>query len=419
MTKEERIIAIEKSHQTGETKIIKYKDEVEPLSVFNIDLDNLIYNPYNGRIRSSVLSYESRFNRSINLELEGDKELIEQYLYDSAFYKNEKTIESLEINGQQEVGIVTKDGVIIDGNRRALLLNILNRRNGTKIPFKAIVLKDELLNNEKDIILLETRFQMGVDSKVDYSPIEKYIRCYELKNTHGLSYEDIGLLMSEDARKIEEWLGILELMDDYLIRLGTPKIYTRLEKKEGHFVDLFVYLKSYTSSKSQTVNWDYSQNDIQKLKFTYFDYIRLGIPVQRARVIAKTKMSNSFFCQKSIWSLFVIEHQKILESYKETTFQELFKIDESKSFEDIARELDKEWREHLEEKLLNSLSFYESELKDLFEKYEPIKLLRRVYNNLLQIDKESIIDSSKVEAIELLNEINKITVEYINTISQK
>jgi len=390
MIKTERITKIDSSPTTGEIKSINYKGETLKLPVKEIKLNALIYNPYNGRIGSSTKSFESANGRLLNPENPNDAIILEQFLYDSAIGKNEKTKDSLKENGQQEVGIVTKDGVIIDGNRRAMLLNIIHRDDINKDFFKAVVLPDELADNEKEITLLETSYQMGVDSKVDYNPIEKYIRCKELSSKHGLSTAEIANIMVESELKILEWLNILLRMEKYLIYLNSPEVYTRLEKREGHFVDLNNYMKSYETKKNNSVNWNYTDSDVEKLQNTYFDYIRIGVPVQRARVLAKPTLSNSFFCQKTIWDDFILEHENIKKTYNEESFIKLRETETDKSNEDLIRRLDNSWKEKLEDNLLDNLSFNESNLKDIIETYNPLKILKRILNSLGQIDCDSI-----------------------------
>lgn len=413
MTKDERIRNIENSDKTGEIKSITYKGLTEKYNVKKINLENLLYNPYNGRIRSSVLSYESKLNKLLTPSSENDKLIIEQYLYDSAAHRNEKTIESLVEKGQQEIGIVTKDGIIIDGNRRALLLNIINKNNNTNIPFKAIVLPDELENNRREITLLETGYQMGVDSKVDYNPIEKYIRCQELRDLHGLKIEEISSIMAEEIRRIQEWLEIFELMLDYLNYLDTPKLFTRLEKREGHFVDLRNYLKTYLSKKNYNVKWNYDQADVLQMKECYFDYIRLGIPVQNARIIGKPSSSNSLFCHYEIWTEFINEHKINKDKYSEESFTSIKdKEDNNRSNEDIVRFLDEKWRNELGDNLLTNISYSESLLKDIFESHAPVKILKRVINNLGQIKIDDTLDTDRIEALRLTeivtNKLNQI-----------
>lgn len=401
----DRISAIERSLPTGERKAILYRGNNHPHPVKCIPLEYLLYNPHNGRIRSYTKSYESQFH-PLNPENSIDKNVIEQFLYDSAKNRNEKTLESLEVNGQQEVGIVTKDGVIIDGNRRAMLLNILSKRNKTPGFFNAIVLPDKLQDNEREIVTLETSYQMGVDSKVDYNPIEKYIRCKELNERHGLSSAEIAHIMAEEVGRIDEWLSILAIMDEYLIYLKTPQVYTRLEKKEGHFVDLHGYLKTYKKGTS-SANWGYSANDLEELKLIYFDYIRLGIPVMRARIIAKPTANNSIFCNKEIWDEFCFETQVIMSEYQTPDFQEAKSLDRFKSNEDIIRNLDDIWRSNVGEQLHSSLSYAESLVKDRIDQIAPVKILKRAFNGLSQIEYHNLMKSDKGEVLLLLDKIQE------------
>ena len=90
--------------------------------------------------------------------------------------KNEETLKSLTKLGQEKVGIITEDGIIIDGNRRAMLLN--------RIPqidyFKAIILPVEHDGNPLEIEKVETRYQLGEERKLDYNPIEIYLKIQQL-----------------------------------------------------------------------------------------------------------------------------------------------------------------------------------------------------------------------------------------------
>lgn len=214
---------------------LRYKGTTRTENVYRIPLDYLIYNKYNGRIGSDVLSYEKQ-NGVLNAELDGDKAIIEKFLYDSKVDRNKTTMESLLKNGQQRYGIVTSDGTIVDGNRRAMLLNrLFYKREELGYSYEevekckyflAIILPDDA--EEKDIQQLETIYQMGEDDKLDYNPIEKYLKCKELKRL-GFSEEDIAGFMSEKPSQIKEWINVLDLMEDYLKEYDYEGIYTRLE----------------------------------------------------------------------------------------------------------------------------------------------------------------------------------------------
>ena len=101
---------------------ITYHNSIITLNAYAIPLEYLVYNPYNGRIGSVVKSYE-RQNHTLNPEDSADKALIEKFLWESKPEANKKTKARLLKEHQQKHGIVTADGIIIDGNRRASLLN--------------------------------------------------------------------------------------------------------------------------------------------------------------------------------------------------------------------------------------------------------------------------------------------------------
>src|ERR1700744_1044973 len=124
MTKDERIKALDEGSKgkpyTHEDIVYKKKMELRP--VFRIPTRNLIYNKYNGRILSMVKSFERQFH-ILDPELKKDKEIIEEFLWQSKPDRNESTLADLKKWGQKRVGIVTRDGIVVDGNRRCCLLN--------------------------------------------------------------------------------------------------------------------------------------------------------------------------------------------------------------------------------------------------------------------------------------------------------
>ena len=144
MNKQQRVSYLEKllkKDPYGSMEVY-YKGKRQKLPVYEIDLDYLIYNPYNGRIASRVKSYEKQ-NKPLDATNIEDIKIIEQFIEDASSGSNKNTFESLFTQGQLRYGIVTKDGVIIDGNRRALLL----RRVAEKKKERAISLVWSLKRN--------------------------------------------------------------------------------------------------------------------------------------------------------------------------------------------------------------------------------------------------------------------------------
>lgn len=395
---------------------LRYKGTTRTEIVWRIPLDYLIYNKYNGRIGSDVLSYEKQ-NGELNAEKDSDREIIEKFLYESKVDRNKTTMDSLLTIGQQRYGIVTADGIIVDGNRRAMLLNKLYHEHEqlgyaySQVEkcqyFLAIILPDDA--EEKDIQQLETIYQMGEDDKLDYNPIEKYLKCKELKRL-GFTEKQIAEFMSEKEGQIKKWLRILSLMEDFLKEYDYEGIYTRLEKTEGQFVDLDRYLEEYKGGVRAKSSWAYTDVDVSNLKLVCFDYIRARYEGKEFRDIAQTGKAGCIFGHEDLWTDFFNQHQANTPVDEET-------VDELRSRypgEDLSlllKKRDSDWTSVAIGPLTGNLKRFSRKLDDKRASNKPAELLERALNALQSVDVEQSSFSDDPHVAEMVNEINRITYE--------
>lgn len=417
----------ENQHNQAMTGIpLRYKGSTRIEIVWRIPLDYLIYNKYNGRIGSDVLSYEKQ-NGELNAELDADCAIIEKFLYESKVDRNKTTMESLLKNGQQRYGIVTSDGIIVDGNRRAMLLNKLYHehealgRSYADVEkckyFLAIILPDDA--EEKDIQQLETIYQMGEDDKLDYNPIEKYLKCKELKRL-GFTESQIAEFMSEKESQVKEWLDILALMEEYLQEYGYEGIYTRLEKTEGPFVDLENYLDSYSKrgANVRNVDWSYNNSDISDLKLVCFDYIRARYEGKEFRDIAKTGKDGSIFFFKDLWDDFLRQHQDKTPTDEETV-EELRRRCPGEDLSLLLKQRDNAWIEQAKGLLKGNLNRFSRRLEDKRDANKPADLIERALSALQSVDceQDSFTDNPHIE--EMVREIGKIAWKMKKTLERR
>lgn len=395
---------------------LQYKGEARIEKVYRIPLDYLIYNKYNGRIGSDVLSYEKQ-NGILNPELDQDREIIEHFLYESKEDRNKITMTSLLKNGQQRYGIVTSDGKIVDGNRRAMLLNrLFHKREELGYSygevekckyFLAIILPDDA--EERDIQKLETIYQMGEDDKLDYNPIEKYLKCKRLKQL-DFSEEDIAEFMNQKPAQIKRWLSILKLMEEYLENYGYDGIYTRLEKTEGPFVNLEDYLDSYQKKGAniRNVDWNYEDSDISDLKLVCFDYIRARYEGKEFRDIAKTGKEGSIFFYKDLWNDFLQAHMEKIPTDEETV-QEMREKHPEEDLSMLLKNRDNEWLQSAKGVLKGNLNRYSRKLEDKRAANKPAELIERALSALQSVnqEQESFLEDSHI--LEMVKEISRIT----------
>lgn len=335
---------------------ITYHGSIITLNAYEIPLEYLVYNPYNGRIGSVVKSYE-RQNHQLDPEDPGDKKIIEKFLWDSKPDANKKTKERLLKEHQQKHGIVTADGIIIDGNRRASLLNNIMADNSIPYTekghcrfFIAIILPEDA--DKKEILALETTYQMGEDAKVDYNPIEKYLKAKDLKDA-GFMDDDIANMMDCKPGEVRTMLSALQLMDEYLDEYGYSGMYTQLDKNEDSFLKLDSALRKYKAGVAPM--WDYDpEADVADLKLVAFDYIRANFEQTLFRdIISAPTPKNpaaSFFAKKEVWEQFRDKHFETTADVEEESVDDIM----SKNPPDLSRALkarDQQWRQKVEEAL--------------------------------------------------------------------
>ena len=283
---------------------IPWKDKLEPMPVYQIPLDCLVYNKYNGRILSRTKSLENQGQgHAINAESDEGRQLIEKLLLDSNPTRNKQTFESIEKIGQEKVGIITRDGIIIDGNRRAMLL----RRAEKFDYFKTVVLDVTLEENPLEIEKLETTYQMGEDEKLGYNAIEKYLKAKGL-NQRGITDDEIANWMGESSETIKEYLAVMKTMDDYLDYLEYNGIYTQLDGREDLFINLTKWLSNFYGENSSKAFDGYRNDDVDDLKLISYDYIRAKYEGKEFRIIAAGLRESHFFGDKIIWKDFCKFH---------------------------------------------------------------------------------------------------------------
>jgi len=404
---------------------IPYRGEILKLNAYQVPLEYLIYNKYNGRVASLVKSFEKQ-RYELDAENTEHASILEKFLWDSKPDRNDRTLEDLLKNQQREWGIVTFEGKIIDGNRRAMLIRRIYEERNTKHQnrdvawskyFIAVILPDEI-TDDREISKLETIYQMGEDRKLEYNPIEKYLKCKDLKVKFKFDEDDIAGMMGENPGQINQWLRILEVMEEYLEYMDYEGIYTRLERREGQFVDLTKYLDSYQDA-NKNVQWAYAKKDVADLQSVAFDYIRAQYEGKDFRSIGQSTKSGSFFHHEDIWREFVKYHKSRVDpvTANELSVAEWRQREPGGDLTSMLRTRDEEWAVHVADDLKANLGIGESRLENRKEANLPLKLVQKAYDTLQEVNTD--LDGFYDESIdEVLANIIRLTNEYRKLISK-
>jgi len=421
MNKEARILKIEeikKSKPVGSEQLV-WKDVLGPKDVFQIPLECLLYNKYNGRILSRTKSLEAQ-GVSINPETPDGKKTIETLLWESKVDRNERTKSDLKKYGQKRVGIITRDGVIIDGNRRAMLLNQIEKYDY----FRAIILDVNSDQDPVEIEKLETSYQMGEDEKLSYNPIELYLKTldqYKLlsqQSSYNSNKED-----TKAVKKIYEWIGdyksdkgikgvkfrlqVMSLMNEYLDNFGYNDVYTLLDGREEQFRGLTRWLQHFFNSSAKRFDGS-TDIDIDDLKSVGFDLIRAKCANTDFRYLAGGKdRTKHIFGYKDIWKSFLAEHDELISSFEEPAIN----FDAPKFIKSLESR-DADYIKNVGNELIKNLTSHYGKVRNKLEKDKALVLSKKGFDAIDAINPRSP-EFSKPEVLDTLGKLRDRITEMI------
>lgn len=314
----EAILREQQPVKTGQTLPIR---SGMTFNVYLIPVEYLAPNVLNDRIAWKIREFEAEKGRKLSPNSQEDVEFVYQLIENESPKENDKTLKDLAEKGQQVDGIITKDGIIIDGNRRATLLRKLFKGAATRFNknledfrfFKAIVLSEDI--DDKEIMALETRIQIGEDKKLDYNPICLYIK---VDNLSAAEYNDqqIANYMNISEGEVKDRREIFRLMNEYLEAIGKPNHYTLLEGLEDQFINTKTVFKRMDNGTYSAYDWEYTDEDVANFKQVCYDYLRAKFEGKKYRdvLIGKPNKTNGVFIKKSVWDEFLANHERIVEN---------------------------------------------------------------------------------------------------------
>lgn len=373
--------------KTGQTLPIR---SGTTFNVYLIPVEYLAPNVLNDRIAWKIREFEAEKGRKLSPNNQDDVEYVYDLIEQENPKENVKTLKDLAEKGQQVDGIITKDGIIIDGNRRATLLRKLFKGAASKFNknledfrfFKAIVLSEDI--DDKEIMALETRIQIGEDKKLDYNPICLYIK---VDNLSSAEYNDqqIANYMNISEAEVKDKREIFKLMNEYLEAIGKPNHYTLLEGLEDQFINTKTVFKRMDNGTYSTFDWEYSDEDVANFKQVCYDYLRAKFEGKKYReiLIGKPNKTNGVFIKKSVWEEFLKNHENIIDDndpQNEHDWELLGKKQFAQNLKNAANKLDDVLNEKNVTSLIGTIQSKVRSLKECLEESE--ELNSEDYNRL-------------------------------------
>lgn len=272
------------------------KGQVKQEPIYRIPLEDLLFNKSNGRIRAEVLDREAQLGRELGYDTE-DQKAIAEMLLSGRPEENEKVSRDLQANGQLMPGIITCDGIVINGNRRkALLERIYEDTNQRSFSFLEVHVLPSALTRV-DLWQIEAGIQLSSPQQLDYSPINNLLKLREGRDS-GLTADQIaGGIFGMTKENVDKAVSLLDLIDEYLDEfLDSSGKYHLVRDRNEHFINLQNML-SWTKTPRGPIrrDWVPDESDIAEFKLVAFNYIRMRMPHLRIRDL------RSMFATKDSW----------------------------------------------------------------------------------------------------------------------
>ncbi|KKL65281.1 hypothetical protein LCGC14_2156560, partial [marine sediment metagenome] len=221
---------------TNRTHRIRWYDAtVKDLRVFRIPIEFLTYNFENMRIEGQLIEEINKIGNDLDFEEESDREIYTGIFEETLQQGSDKTktsrLKKSIANTQQDTpAIISYGGIILDGNRRFMVLKQLFNEESIKsdgIPdrFKYMeVVRLDVGISKSQLLAIQTLNQLFEEDRVDYTLINQALAVRKLR-TAGYDRLAIAKMFNTDSTDIEEFEEVLNLIDFFLEENELKKRY--------------------------------------------------------------------------------------------------------------------------------------------------------------------------------------------------
>ena len=388
---------------------------------YKIPIEYIVFNHVNDRFASSRREYEANTKKSLIRDDIDSQKVIEDFIWKSNETRNNETLENLLKVKQEQPGVINREGLVLDGNRRAaLILKIYTSPEGTfknidKNEFKhyeAIIIPEDLTDEE--IHLIETNLQMNTDDKVEYNPIEKYLKVDSLYKS-GFSYQSIVANMKtfKTVKEVEESHRIYHLMCEYLESIDAKDRFSLITKNKSE--DLFIKLEktlSYYKNQLYQTYWNPDDLDIEDLKYIAFNFIRSKYEGKDFRnLMGGQRDMTGVFADKKVWEKFKTKTISFIDSIN----KEIENKTKNSKFNDI-QERETYFIQESKAVFAKNLSAAKEALNNIKSTNKPLELLEGSLNKLESIDMDFLIDNYDKEFYVTLKRVEEKVKELIDRV---
>lgn len=182
--------------------------------------------------------------------------------------------EDLAARGQREHAVITAEGVLINGNRRAAaLLSLFNDDNNLDARYiRCLVLPADATASE--IILLETELQVAQDFKEDYSWVNQALLIEELHNANARNFDKVAAMMHRDVKDITSDYEKIQQVNQLVDLSNGRWLHVDFEPNESAFNELAQYIRTKNDDEKDAVRSVYFLGTLAGVNYRDLRHLR-------------------------------------------------------------------------------------------------------------------------------------------------
>ena len=182
--------------------------------------------------------------------------------------------QDLRDRGQQEPAIVTADGILINGNRRAAALRslYLDHNHLASRYVKCLVLPADATPAE--LIDLETELQIARDFKQEYSWINEALLIEELFERENKDFERVAKKMHRPKAEVQSLYDKLQQVHQLVDLSGGARQYINFTDNEAAFEELSKHIKNKQPAEAEAVRSVYFLGTLAEVPYRKLRHLR-------------------------------------------------------------------------------------------------------------------------------------------------
>lgn len=237
------------------------------LDLYRFPVHLLCYNANNGRLGIERRKWEEENGRPLDGQLPEDANIVRDMLLKLDPPRTEVLKEDLRQKGQMEPGVITYDGIVINGNRRMAVFELLHQKEptGKWRYLEAVRLPPEI--SEQDLWKIEAGLQLSRDMVLEYHPVDALLKIKEGID-RGLSPDEVAAAMyAWKADEVKVALKRLKLIDNFLHSWGQAGEYGVIKKfrLSEYFIDIQKYVIGPRRHRPKLAR----REEAQRLQYTF------------------------------------------------------------------------------------------------------------------------------------------------------